>query len=57
MPGGTACAVRYTFTALGPAGAAFVEAYTESAYVEKMKGWERAINHYLATGEMLRTHG
>lgn len=53
-PGGTACTVEYTFTSLGPAGNAFVDAYTEDAYVAKMKGWERAINHYLATGLLLR---
>jgi hypothetical protein len=51
---GSACSVTYTFTSLSEHGDAFIRAYTEDAYVAKMQGWERAIGHYLATGEMLK---
>ena len=45
--------VTYTYAALRPAGNQRVEAMTEERYREQMVEWERALNHYLATGQRL----
>lgn len=45
--------VTYQHTALTRAGADFVETFTEDHYRGFMQGWERALNHYLETGEKL----
>ena len=50
------CDVTYTFTALTPHGDRYVEEFTEEAYLHRMRHWEAAVNHYLATGETLRAH-
>ncbi len=50
---GTAAEVTYTHTSLGPAGDAFVDAFTEDHYVRFMQEWESRLNHYLSTGAML----
>lgn len=42
--------VTYAHTSLGPAGDAFVEAFTEASYVKFMQDWEARMNHYLQTG-------
>lgn len=47
-------AIEYTFTSLGAEGDAFVASFTEEIFQAKMDWWERAMNHYLATGECLR---
>jgi hypothetical protein len=52
-PGGCAATISYTHTSLGPAGDAFVEAFTAERYATFMREWERELNHYLATGEKL----
>jgi hypothetical protein len=46
--------VTYRHTSLGPAGDAFVAAFTESHYLDLMHSWEARLNHYLDTGQMLR---
>jgi hypothetical protein len=46
-------AVSYTYAALSPGGNARVEAITAERYREQMVEWERALNHYLTTGERL----
>lgn len=47
--GATGCTatVTYRYTALGPAGEAYVRARTPAAYAEFMRGWEDALNAYL----------
>lgn len=55
--GQTRAAVTYTFTTLGPNGDAFLAHLSNEYYVHhELPGWERAINHYLATGETLPHH-
>ncbi len=39
--------VTYRYTALSPAGEAFVHGRTAVAYAEFMRGWETALNAYL----------
>ncbi|MDO8963966.1 MAG: hypothetical protein Q7W30_05660 [Coriobacteriia bacterium] len=53
-PDGTDAEITYTHTSLGPAGDEFVAAFDEAYYLEFMRDWETRLNHYLATGEMLR---
>jgi hypothetical protein len=50
--GGTRATVAYTYTATGPEGEPFVDDRTGEWYERFMRGWEAAMNHYLATGEM-----
>lgn len=42
--------VRYEYTALSEAGDRLLEQYDRAWFEAKMRGWERAINHYLRTG-------
>lgn len=48
-PGGTAAAVTYTYTALGPDGARYVAERTGAAYEDFMRTWEASLNRYLRT--------
>jgi hypothetical protein len=48
--GTTAAAITYTFTGLSEQGNDWIDAYTEAAFVERMKRWEAEINHYLEHG-------
>ena len=49
--------VTYTFTALSEHGNAYVETFTEAHFRHHMMAWwQKAINHYLATGETLKAH-
>ena len=45
--------VTYTHTSLGPAGDAFVAAFTADYYRNFMQAWEQALNHFLNTGSRL----
>ena len=45
--------IRYQFTALNEAGNRFTDGYSEEKFLKVMRFWERSMNHYLATGEML----
>ncbi|MCP3950780.1 MAG: hypothetical protein GY697_00960, partial [Desulfobacterales bacterium] len=49
----TRAAITYSHTALGAAGDKVIEAFTEESYTAMMQAWEKAMNHYLKTGEML----
>ena len=49
--GKTVARVTYTLTALSEQGGADIEKLTEDHYNEWIASWEKAINHYLATGE------
>ncbi len=56
-PNGTSSvAIRYTFTPVSEAGAAFVrENHSEDAFRRSMVWWQDSMNHWLRTGEILRT--
>jgi hypothetical protein len=45
--------VTYSHTSLGPAGDAFVAAFTEDHYRTFMQDWEARMNHYLRHGTAL----
>jgi hypothetical protein len=45
--GGCHAMVTYCYTALSPAGEAYVRERTAAAYAEFMRGWEGALNTYL----------
>jgi hypothetical protein len=51
----TRARIAYAYTGLSDAGNEEVQRFTEDWFRDKMNGWERAINHYLCTGELLRT--
>jgi len=46
-PAGTVATVRYTWTALGPAGVHLVRSKTPESYVRDMREWETELNQYL----------
>ncbi len=46
--------ISYTYTSIAPAGNAFLEGFTEEAFLDAMTFWERSMNHYLSTGQRLR---
>jgi len=50
---GTSADVAYGYTALGPMGEAFLDAFTAEWYRDFMQEWETALNHYLDTGTMI----
>lgn len=52
----TRCQVTYSYTSLGPDGDAFLQQYTSEHHARRISQWERALNHYLQTGERLRGH-
>ena len=52
-PGGSTARVTYMHTSLGEKGDAFVDGFTDAAYADFMKAWERRMNHYLTTGTCL----
>lgn len=45
--------ITYSHTALSEAGEKALEAFTAAQYETAMQAWEKAMNHYLRTGEML----
>lgn len=49
----TKAIISYEFTAIGKIGEQFMKEFTYEWYVNFMKGWEKAVNHYLNTGEKL----
>jgi hypothetical protein len=52
--GGSHVEVTYTFTALSEKGMQHIAHFTEEYYRAMMNTWQRAINHYLETGEVLK---
>jgi hypothetical protein len=52
-PQGCRAVVTYTYAALSAEGNPHVDAMTEERYRQQMVEWERALNHYLRTGERL----
>jgi len=51
--GQTRSHIRFRYTGLSAEGNREVESYDRKWFEAKMQGWERAINHYLTTGEMV----
>lgn len=45
--------ITYSYTALSEAGEKALAAFTAAQYETAMAAWEKAMNHYLGTGEML----
>lgn len=48
--------ITYTYTAIAPEGNPWIDNLTEEDFLETMRFWEKAINHYLATGTTLKRH-
>ncbi|HUL75355.1 MAG TPA: hypothetical protein VLT86_19740 [Vicinamibacterales bacterium] len=46
--------ISYAHTSLTPAGDAYLETWTNEAFLEAMVFWERSMNHYLKTGARLQ---
>jgi hypothetical protein len=55
-PAGCRAVVAYTYSALSPAGNERVDAMSEERYVSQMVEWEKALDHYLRTGERLGSY-
>jgi hypothetical protein len=51
--GQTLATITYTYTGLSKAGHRFIEKFTAAHYQQFIESWERAINHFLETGEAL----
>ena len=49
--------VSYATTSIAPHGDAFLDAWTEEAFLRAVTFWERSMNHFLATGARLRGVG
>ncbi len=49
----TQAIIDYQYTALNEEQNQFIETELHDSFNESMKWWEKAINHYLATGKML----
>ena len=45
--------ITYTKTAISEEGIKALEEFTKESYDQTMDSWEKAMNHYLETGEML----
>jgi hypothetical protein len=52
--GGCFADVTYSYTSLSAAGDELVAAFTPEHYKKSMQAWERAMNHFLKTGYLLR---
>lgn len=52
--GTTDAEITYTFTGLTEAGNAYVESFANEKFIGFMSWWEKAMNHYIQTGEMLK---
>jgi hypothetical protein len=56
VAGQTLAEVNYTYCGLSEKGNAINEAALARMFAEDLKNWQRAINHYLKTGECLGVH-
>ncbi len=52
----TQAQVTYTFIGLSSEGNALIEKARDEMFMHNLKDWEKAINHYLKTGQKLRHH-
>ena len=46
--------ISYTYTGITPEGNAFIDDFTEEAFLEAVTFWEKSMNYYLETGNRLR---
>ena len=46
--------VTYSHTSMSAAGDEFVASFTSEHYQKSMQAWEKALNHFLKTGRLLR---
>jgi hypothetical protein len=46
--------VTYSHTSMGAAGDEFVTKFTADVYKKSMQAWEKALNHFLTTGRLLK---
>ncbi len=46
--------ISYQYTALNAKQADFIENHMEEFFIQSMQWWEKALNHYLLTGELLK---
>lgn len=46
--------ISYTYTAISPEGNKFIDHFTEADFLQAVIFWEKSMNHYLATGTMLK---
>ena len=46
--------VTSSHTSIGAAGDEFVTKFTADAYKKSMQAWEKALNHFLTTGQLLK---
>ena len=49
----TSARISYEITAIGASGDRFLEEFTAQWYGDFMSAWEKALNHYLNTGEKI----
>ena len=52
--GRTRAWITYALTSLSPEGDKVLDGFTRENYDRAMDAWEKAMNHYLATGELLK---
>ena len=55
--GQTTARISYTITALNEEGNAFVDRFGEAEFKRRMEWWERSMNHFLETGNLLKAAG
>ena len=46
--------ISYRYTGITPEGNAFIDGFTEKAFLEAVTFWEKSMNYYLETGNRLR---
>jgi len=46
--------ITYTYTAITDAGNTFIDNYTEEFFQRNMKHWEKSMNFFLETGNLLK---
>ena len=45
--------ISYSYTGITPSGNAFIDAFTEEAFLEAVTFWEKSMNYFLKTGGRL----
>jgi hypothetical protein len=53
--GKTSARIRYVYTGLSAAGNAVLDGYTAEWFGEKMRSWEKALNHFLRNGCLIQS--
>ena len=46
--------IRYTYTGITPEGNDFIDGYSEEVFIEAMKFWEKSMNYFIKTGQMIK---